>query len=253
MYALPRVLDALERDPAAAAAWDARVARIESGTATDEDRRVQSSAAEAANAGRPFPPEARRLPAEPPVRSRAVWDADRDRAISLGIPPLLADDIVGPNVGRTPAIDALALLDGRTTILVLSGERGAGKSFAAACWLWRWRCAPPAWRSRLRDRTPPAFVPYDRHDDMSGVGRDAIARASALVLDDVAAERYRDAMATTLVRRHRDAAPTVVTTNLREDDFAEAYGARVADRLREVGRFVTCGARSLRRPRGGSR
>jgi len=234
------VMRVLNADPEAGEAWDERTRRINEGTATEEDVRMQEIAQAAASAGRAIPREARRMPSRPPL----PLSGDVDRAISIGIPRLFAEEIVSGQVRRTPATDATAMVQGRTRILLMTGERGAGKSFAAAIWLWRFR-APS-----IKDATARMFLPFDKLDDMTRDEREVASRATSLVLDDVGAEQYPDAVATMIIRRHRDAMPTIVTTNLKDEEhFADRYGARVMDRLREVGKFVKCGARSLRRPR----
>lgn len=241
-----KLWDGLRADPVAGDAWDERERRIHARVATDEDERLQTMARQALAHGRRIPEEARQMPRTPPLPS-LTHSAETERAIRLGIPTLIAAEVTGDNWHESPAIAATRLLQGGTTIVVLSGERGAGKTLAAAVWLWHYR--PQMVRSTATSR---AFVPYDVHDDMKPDKREEMSRAAALVLDDAGAEKDREAMATTLVRRYRGALPTVITTNLSRADFEDHFGARVWDRMREVARFESCGARSLRRARGGS-
>lgn len=50
--------------------------------------------------------------------------------------------------------------------------------------------------------------------------------------------------------RYRHLLPTVITTNLRAEEFKARYGARAIDRLRERGEFVELNGASLRAGRG---
>jgi DNA replication protein DnaC len=94
---------------------------------------------------------------------------------------------------------------------------------------------------------------WNRFDD------DAMAtleRASALVVDDMGAEymddkgAFRSFVDGLMNARYADGLATVLTTNLNGQTFADRYGTRFADRLREAGRFVELRGTSMRGRQG---
>lgn len=229
-----------------------RVERAKRGTATREDLDALNATARALEHRPRLPPSARVPPG--PERELPVSDDAVERVIAMGVPPLIAARVAhGQCEVDTIAMQACAQFYAeRLSILVLIGERGCGKTFAAAHWLVNavHRCPPP-----MRGKTTPRkFVDADM---LSGIDRtvqqQVIANAIALVFDDagVEDERYQsENVAALIARRYRNALPTVITTNLNERDFGRRYGARINDRLAEVGRFVVCGTSvdaSLRR------
>lgn len=125
------------------------------------------------------------------------------------------------------------------TLVVLSGGVGCGKSCAAAWWLSQ---AEGAWvpASELAKHGSDPAIPER-------------LKAPRVVLDDLGME-YLDgkgfAQATldgVINHRHEQLLPTVITTNLGMDEFKARYGPRVADRIRESGRWLVIAAPSLRR------
>lgn len=241
---LTRLTIALDAQPDALAAWEARVLRMNEGCATGQDIALHEMARRAALQGVPIPPEACALPSLPPKPPGE--ERELDRALGFGIPAVFVREVIATGYRETMATQACGLVRaGHLSMLVLTGERGGGKSFAAARWLLR----APTREVLIRNPSSRRFLPADAADDLTYDDREVASRSVALVLDDVGTERYRDTMATMMLRRHRDAAPTVITTNLHEHEFIAMYGARVADRLREVGRFVSCGAVSMRKAR----
>jgi hypothetical protein len=229
---------------AESAAWDERVRRIETGAATATDLRVQEAAIDALRGDRPLPPEARRMPTEPALEGRrTTWRPSTPEnievAIGIGIPPLIAERVVlGQDITVTRSTRACAKVGTEYQILVLIGERGCGKSFAAADWLW---CAeskaPPTMRAKL---TPRRFLEAPLLAAVEFEDRPKLGFASVLVIDDAGTEKdfLIPDLAQLLIARYRNALPTVVTTNLSEKEFSERYGMRFADRMRETGRFV---------------
>ena len=137
------------------------------------------------------------------------------------------------------------------TLLVLSGSRGCGKTTAAAWWLLQ-RRAP----ARYVSTRPPQFVDaaaltrWPRYDD--GRMRE-LELAAALVVDDLGMEyddkhgAFRSFVDGLVNARYAKELPTVITTNLPAADFKARYGERIADRIREAGRFVELAGESLRR------
>jgi DNA replication protein DnaC len=133
---------------------------------------------------------------------------------------------------------------GEQCVLVLSGSRGCGKTVAATWWA---MSHAPSDAMFVRAATLARSSRYDRDD------RDALLRASALVLDDLG-EEFMDAKGSFLVDldelidvfygRKR---PLLITTNCTKDVFVKRYGARIEDRLRECGSWFSVGEVSQRR------
>ncbi len=143
----------------------------------------------------------------------------------------------------------------RWSILVLGGPRGVGKTQAAA------------WA--LGEVSSGRFL---KSDELSRIGaynkeaQDKLKQPELLVVDDLGVE-YADrkgflfALVDALIdTRYADERRTIITTNMRAKDyeaivdgktvkiegFASRYGERVADRIREAGRFVELKGRSFR-------
>ncbi len=237
------VLNFEKLDELSKRAWDERVRRDKEGIATDEDVETQVAAKAALTAGRPLPARARRMPGPPLERSRSSWVSSQpeqaDLATRIGIPPLIAERITTGDGFETRSTRACALVGRQYLILVLVGERGCGKTFAAAKWLWTAQHIAPAAipKSSL---APRRFVEAVSYADVPFDERTRVGRSLALVLDDVGTEKdfLVNDIATLLVARYKNALATVVTTNLSDTEFGERYGMRLMDRMREVGRFL---------------
>jgi len=153
-----------------------------------------------------------------------------------------------PEAKRPATTDALASLSGAFSegrfVIVLSGDTGTGKTMASACL---------AALKGARMVTAQRVLELNR---FSGEF-EALCDVPALVVDDLGAE-YMDSKGEAesrwdalFNRRYRLArmsrAPFVVTCNLKTQDFKARYGARVADRIREVGKWINVGGTSMRR------
>lgn len=215
-------------------------------------------------------------------RDAQAWQEERDRADRVyehdqfwfaiqarGIPRKDAQRL------RTGLSDTSALAAAKQflaapteRILVLSGHKGCGKTVAAG-WC-------------VLQGSPDPYVP--RHPEESGVRRHIdgyrqswptgprfltaaqLARVSMysdtdlkplyeselLAIDDLGVE-YLDQKGAFLSlfdalfdARYANDARTVITTNLPAVEFKARYGERVADRIREVGRFVELADKSMR-------
>lgn len=143
----------------------------------------------------------------------------------------------------TPALVAARAFSevGDKHILVLAGPAGVGKSVAAA-WL-----VSTFLRSLFIDQS--RLVRRSRYSegDMA-----PLEDATLLAIDDLGSE-YVDGKGSFLATvdgllnaRYAEERPTVITTNLGAARFASRYGERIADRIREVGRFVELRGPSLR-------
>ena len=150
-----------------------------------------------------------------------------------------------------------AELDGvNTRGLCLKGDCGVGKTLGvqilAEHFKWVFTSATDYPRAYLEN--PRAA--FDRIAD----GMDFFERpAPVVVIDDLGSEprttrRFGDelnVMEYVLERRYRMfqrcGARTVITTNLRDDELARRYGARIDDRFNEMMDFVCANGESLRR------
>lgn len=127
------------------------------------------------------------------------------------------------------------------TVLVLSGTRGCGKTVAAG-----WLVAGSRYGQFL-DVTK--LQRLSRYEDAA---MRQVEDCDLLAIDDLGME-YADAKGSFVAlfdglfnTRYADQRRTVITTNLPVAVFRERYGERVADRIREAGRYVELDDPSLR-------
>lgn len=222
-------------------------------------------------AGLPDPPR----PADGDLRTRrlraltgAGWEA---RALRIAQSPAYEESRVASY------LEALRVVDGpEGGIVVLSGQYGSGKTAATA----RWALGRPT-PSGVRFATPrfltaTEFFRSSRYargeDDDSPPTRDEILRSGALVLDDAGAEfadsklNFRVDMDELVDKFYRSDRVLVITTNIayaspaqrasikakghevdeKAETFEGRYGERVADRIRESGRWVGSSSPSMR-------
>ncbi len=208
------------------------------------------------------------------LRSVAAAKARLER---IGVPAKDIERIHSGDMKETSAMsECRSFLADGDRILVLSGERGCGKTTAAAWLLSQELEGPRSYEEALRlipmsasaeswgrpylDRTPrrggpSVFVDVSklarlsryRSDDM-----DPLEEALLLVIDDLGME-YADEKGSFLSTldglfnaRYAAQLYTVITTNLPAKAFKARYGERIADRIRECGRFVELSDKSLR-------
>ncbi len=134
-------------------------------------------------------------------------------------------------------------------IVVLSGPVGVGKT-VAACWL------------ALQREGLAAFVPVAELASTSRYDEEACARwrtGHALIIDDLGAE-YLDAKGSLVAdidaivdRFYSSCGWLCITTNLTPADFHLRYGARLVDRIREAGHWISIAGPSRRAPRSETR
>ncbi|MCX5747511.1 MAG: hypothetical protein NT062_34030 [Proteobacteria bacterium] len=180
-------------------------------------------------------------------RERADRAEQRDRAFSKQMPARAGADARTADVTRAAIIAIQAWgADPTKTIAVLSGGVGTGKT-VTACW----------WA--LHAATVPTFVRATELATASRYGdeRDKWYGARGLIVDDLGAE-YLDPKGSLLVdldelvdRFYADRRRLVITTNLMGKPFAERYGQRIADRLRQAGSWITVAGASLRNGKAG--
>ena len=229
-------------DPLSKRAWDERLRRVGAGTASPADLRIQEAARLSLETGTPFPDEAMKMPGAELGPDERTWFPDSvdnpQRAVSFGIPPLIAERIARGSYRETRSTKACARVGIDYLLLVLVGDVGCGKTYAAAHWLWYAKHEAPA--SIRRRVGPRRFLEAPLLVDVPFADRAEFGQSLALVVDDCGTEKdfLRNDLAQIFVQRYRNALPTVLTTNLSEADFREHYGKRFFDRMREVGQFV---------------
>lgn len=162
------------------------------------------------------------------------------------IPPRVKAAVDSATLIETPALVALRKRWRGTNIL--TGGFGTGKSVAAGDLAKRHVLANPYY-AKVRWMSAGELGRIDRY---SNDLRDLITKPTLLVVDDVGVEPAdaRGFFAATLDElidgRHVRNAMTVLTTNHAPVVFAERYGGRILDRVREDGAIVICGSKSLR-------
>ena len=169
----------------------------------------------------------------------------------------------------TPSVKAVVGA-GAGELLVLSGGVGCGKSVAAAKWLADFVLDEKRWKLLravdYEDNTIDYNYEFNRgsavwesaarlsridHYDDEAISR--LTKCDRLVIDDLFVE-YMDAkgfylslLDEILNERYANHRATVMTTNFDVEQFKTRYGERIADRIREAGRFFGCGSESMRR------
>lgn len=147
---------------------------------------------------------------------------------------------------QTEALEAARQwLTQKKTWLTLLGGTGTGKTVAA---VW-------AMREVARQGEPVAFRTASALSRMSGFNEGAVelerlGRVSLLVVDDVGAEAQtawgQGLLSELLDVRHQGFRRTILTSNLGQEPFKQRVGERLVDRIREDGRVVILGGRTLR-------
>src|SRR5688572_9422837 len=177
----PRWWDRLMKyDERTLKAWDERIRRFKKNIATDEDKRIHDEAVRALGNGEALSMEARRMPREFPKKDLTA----AQHAVSVGIPPLIAEAITDGKVKVTRSVKACERVGIDYTVLVLCGERGCGKTYAAADWLIMTQHRVPAVlekkvsATRFLEASLLVEVPYEERTHKLGYAR-------ALVIDDM--------------------------------------------------------------------
>lgn len=189
--------------------------------------------------------EFRKLPPPEPFRPQQVSPARRAR---LRMAEALVPELHIQNVADADPLpcDALAavkelLCDTKKTLLVLSGGVGTCRT-GSASWL-------------LGQLAGGVFV---EAEDLLSIALEnkalylRVKRARVVVVDDLGAEiadpkgHWKKTFNALFNAWYSSLAVVVITTNLTVEQFRDKYGERVADRLRERGRFVEIGGTSVR-------
>ena len=121
--------------------------------------------------------------------------------------------------------------------LVLSADKGAGKSTAAAYWL----SVLAGKKAEMPDKPPTYWHTGPGLARVNSYGEEweRLIKVQNMVIDDLGIE-YMDRNGNLLTRldellytRHNEYLKTVITTNLNGGDFRRRYGERISDRIRE--------------------
>lgn len=142
--------------------------------------------------------------------------------------------------------------------LVLVGDKGTGKSVAAAWATLQWARKFP-WNDRASGTQTEPMVWLDtaglrRLGDFGPEAArlvDAVATARWVVFDDAGREgspRAMEAVSDALMERCDKSRRFVLTTNLTKDAFKARYGEPLTDRLRSSGLIVALKGQSMRQP-----
>lgn len=163
-----------------------------------------------------------------------------DRIVAMGVPAKDLALIKAQKIETTEAVEALAM--GGKPLVVISGNPGCGKTTAASNWL-------------VTTPGPGLFVKaaaMSRWDCYDNEEMDRLLKAPKLVIDDLGLEfmdrhgRFLSVLTEVIDVRYDASLPMVITTWLPPDDFKARYGERIADRLRESGRFAVVASVSRR-------
>lgn len=177
----------------------------------------------------------------------------------LNLPIKDVDIFAGGQLRATPSIKAVR--ESAATILVLAGPVGVGKTVAGSWWLWDFVHKPDNWRGRddwwdFLPKKKPVFTTAaelaraSRYEDEA---MDKLLTSPRLVIDDLGSEYsdakgfFRSLLDEVVNVRYCMRRPLLITTNISAEMFAERYGERTVDRLREFGEFVGIAGPSMRR------
>lgn len=193
------------------------------------------------------------------------FEARKAQLVKICVPRKDIDRLMSGELNETRAMEAAReFFAGPSTILVLVGPRGVGKTFAGS-WLaaatedsvigGRKPDARPlnhhGYRSRARFITAAQLARTSRYDDKA---MGSLERIELLVIDDLGVE-YADEKGSFLSLfdglfnvRYSNRLCTVITTNLTASEFKGRYGERIVDRIRESGKFIGLDGKSMREP-----
>lgn len=210
-----------------------------------------------------------------PAQSQAAYrqaltaraaEVDEQKAVNVpvrmsraGVPDYAAKALLAPR--QTPAVAAAKKFetDGSLLFLLLLGDKGLGKTVAAAHVLAHYAARYP-WNTQPSGPSvePMLFIAarevttVPAWEAANGTLMDTVKRTPMLVVDDMGQEGTtvgRDLLVNALFDRHAKGKRTVLTSNLRTDAFKARYGDALADRIRETGLVVPCVGQSMRERR----
>jgi DNA replication protein DnaC len=178
-------------------------------------------------------------------RAAAAERAERERLAASGFP-----ERVYPFLTECPETEALLAAESLTgcggkTMMLLGGPSGVGKTIAACV---------AAWRVGGSVRFVDA-IDVAQHSAFDAEFWNDLGRCNALVIDDLGSEPLDEKgwgaanVLSVFTKRYNSQRLTWVTLNLSIEKFFVRYGqdgGRLRDRLRECGRYIKVGGKSLR-------
>jgi len=170
----------------------------------------------------------------------------REAVLNRGVPVHHVESIYDATPDNCQALEAVSeFVASKKTVLVLAGGVGTCKT-GSACWALTFK--------------PGRFCTADEAVRLStsNAAEDVdmwrrVRNAQLLVLDDLGGEYSGEkgwgvrVFNGLLDHRYSHGLKTIITTNLTSQRFKQDYGERVADRIRETGRFLVLGGASVRR------
>lgn len=175
---------------------------------------------------------------------KTSWTKTKEMCLRKGLSLRHLEELFLWQVKDTPALDAIAKLDG-DGLYILAGNVGCGKTFAAHAWLLgAMHQKANEWSAKsIYMMTSAKFSRLSRYNDEVNKF-DLLERPDKLVIDDMGVE-YADEKGSFLVDfdelldiRWRSRRPTIVTTNLSREQFKKRYGLRIYDRARGSDRWL---------------
>jgi len=198
------------------------------------------------------------------LATQMFCDTDAEPGYQIGLPPRAVEIVLaGPQA--TVAIEAV---HGAEDICILLGAPGTGKTIAAVARVHEYlfdvanwsKHDPREYQTRPYFRRPRPIWrtagQLARIDHYKQAEIDRVGKVPLLVIDDLGAEFndskgfFASLLDEVIDLRYSSRRSTIITSNLAAPGFAARYGVRIVDRIREGGRFVGCGAESLRRRPG---
>jgi hypothetical protein len=184
------------------------------------------------------------VPADAPAPS--FTRPSRESVANRGVPELHLRSIYDRDPVKCVSLDALQdFLGSDMTLLVLSGGVGTRKS-GSACYGLVMRAGRYVTADEL------SGLAASRDED-GVVSYRQVKKAGLLVIDDLGGEYVDDkgwfvrALNAVIDARYSACLKTVLTTNLTAQQFKATYGERIADRIRESGKWWDIGGQSVRR------
>ena len=185
------------------------------------------------------------------VLGRRAADRAAAATAAAGVPRRFLPLLGSP--APTRAVSVATNWSGRG-FLTLLGNTGTGKSFAAALrvYLEALSGVDAVWSDPSRwEEVRPGAMWVSAYG--AAASKDVLSAASGcrfLVLDDLGEEssdrRDRAALRELVSERYNGDQPTILTSNLTEDEIRDRYGDRTLERLLETGTLARCAGESLR-------
>lgn len=174
-----------------------------------------------------------------------------DVLASWGVPKRVRLTLEQPRDTKALELTRSWLAEGeRAWCLVLSADKGLGKSTAAGWWLAQEAKGLPVASHPFRRWWPAAEISAL---DFYGEDYQHLCTCGSLVIDDLGAEfndakgGFQSKLDRLIDARYREFRRTVITTNLPGKEFSDRYGGRVIDRMRDGAVWASVKGDSLRR------